>query len=372
MAYRTKEESAAGQAPTLSPGRKYLFIPEDRQVRVLESTTGKMLLQLPASQATAAAITDDGRRRRGIEPRNVDGLEPHRPERQTANLPNGHDRIVAQCDARLGRRRSVDGGLARRVLSLQPATRTCDLEISAPPGRPRLFEHRTSQIVAGYIVFAQSFSEGMMLTLAGPGGKTILILDKPGRKDELTRKKAAEKPASPRFSPNRVPNSPAKFTLISAAKLPGPKVDETVAAKAGETAASADHELLMILAPGRAVRLEVSAGTDQNRVQAALERKIQANGWKLALRGARAHPGRDSPRPAAAGHMRFRKARRASGGENDHDHAGDIAGQHPREQRIRMGEFHPGQHSVADRVACRRNTPKHRRPLAETERRLLR
>ena len=115
-----------------------------------------------------------------------------------------------------------------------------------------------------------------------PKEKVVVTREKPGGKDGLILKKIGGKVALPRLLPDRFPSSSAKLTVISAAKLPGPKVDETVAVKAGEKVASADQELLMILKPGRSVRLEVNAGANQERVQAALERKIQANGWKLA------------------------------------------------------------------------------------------
>jgi hypothetical protein len=65
---------------------------------------------------------------------------------------------------------------------------------------------------------------------------------------------------------------------VGAVQLPGPKVDETVAAL--------DREALMIIKPGTAVRLSVNAGTHQRQVEAALQRKIEANGWKLSPQAA--------------------------------------------------------------------------------------
>jgi hypothetical protein len=60
---------------------------------------------------------------------------------------------------------------------------------------------------------------------------------------------------------------------VGAVELPGPNVDEA--------AASLDPESLMILKPGTPVRLEVNAGGDTARVQAALEEEIRSNGWQL-------------------------------------------------------------------------------------------
>jgi hypothetical protein len=57
--------------------------------------------------------------------------------------------------------------------------------------------------------------------------------------------------------------------------------EESLAAKR-DVAASPDKDSQLILAPGRAVRLEVDAGNDKKRVRAAMERKIQANGWNIA------------------------------------------------------------------------------------------
>ena len=60
---------------------------------------------------------------------------------------------------------------------------------------------------------------------------------------------------------------------FGAVRMPGPKVDETVA--------SLDIKSLMIIKPGAAIRLDVQAGNDAARVQADLERKITENQWKL-------------------------------------------------------------------------------------------
>jgi hypothetical protein len=60
---------------------------------------------------------------------------------------------------------------------------------------------------------------------------------------------------------------------VGATPLPGPSVNETIA--------SLDPNSLMILKPGAAVRLDVRVGEHNDRVKAALERKIEANGWKL-------------------------------------------------------------------------------------------
>jgi hypothetical protein len=60
---------------------------------------------------------------------------------------------------------------------------------------------------------------------------------------------------------------------VGAVQLPGPRVDEM------ET--RLELETLYIMKRGSAVRVEVDAGADTERIQKVLEEKITANGWTV-------------------------------------------------------------------------------------------
>jgi hypothetical protein len=63
LRYRLAQESFFEPEPTLSGGRRYLIVPEDRQVRILEAASGYLVSTLPAPNgASATAMTEDGTR----------------------------------------------------------------------------------------------------------------------------------------------------------------------------------------------------------------------------------------------------------------------------------------------------------------------
>jgi len=230
MRYRTNQESFFAPAPTLSGGRKYLFMPEDKQVRILEIATGRLVSTLPVDDGAAAvAASEDGRWAavlgRGTltvwDLTSADAA-PNRYQAEAIGTPFsatlnwvGNRRVMAS---------SGHGGLVLFSLEHKLALWNYQFDMDAvreAKGR------RVREIIAGHLVYAASVSAGGQRGLA-----------------------------------------------VGAVQLPGPKVDEA--------AAALDPESLMIIKPGTAVRLDVRAGGDSARVQAALEREIQANGWTLS------------------------------------------------------------------------------------------
>jgi len=230
MRYRTTQESFFAPAPTLSGGRKYLFLPEDKQVRVLEAATGRLASTLPVDDgASAVAISEDGRWAAvlGASTLTVWDLTsadapPYRYQAEAIGTPFsatlswvGDRRLMAN---------SGPWGLVLFSLRHKLALWNYQFDMDAVrEGQGR----RVREIVNGHLVYAASFGAGAQRGLA-----------------------------------------------VGAVQLPGPKVDEE--------AAALDPESLMIIKPGTAVRLDVRAGGDTARVQAALEREIRANGWKLS------------------------------------------------------------------------------------------
>ncbi|MCI0408319.1 MAG: hypothetical protein L0191_07110, partial [Acidobacteria bacterium] len=57
------QESFFAPLAVLSGGRRYLFLPEDNGVRVMEAATGNLLLGLPTKNgASGIALSEDGRK----------------------------------------------------------------------------------------------------------------------------------------------------------------------------------------------------------------------------------------------------------------------------------------------------------------------
>jgi hypothetical protein len=229
MRYRIAQKSFFAPPPTLSGGRKYLFIPEDNQVRVIESVSGRAVLTLPAPQgASAVAVSDDGRNVAVLSRNDLtvwDLAEPKSKPRsyQAEAVGTPFEATLSWCSAE---RLLVDAGRRQLVLfSLPHQLAIWNYTFDADTNGDSL-DQRVKEVVAGYLVYTASLHQGTTKTLA-----------------------------------------------VGAVRLPGPKVDEAVAAL--------DVESLMILKPGSAVKLEVSVGEHAERVRAALEAKIKANGWKL-------------------------------------------------------------------------------------------
>ena len=255
VAYRVKQESFIGHTPTLSGGRKYLFIPEDYQVRVLESETGKGIMSLPAEQAVAVAISDDCRLAAVLGSNQVtiwDLTDPKtKPYRCRADMINVFDATLQWVDE--NRLMVADDQLERLRLFSLPEKRVI-WSYQFFTGF-KSFEARcrhTYEILKGHLLFgttADSHHDALAMGLGSGGGRR------------------------PRVPIGGFSEGPGKVAVIGAVQLPGPNVEEAVAASKPES--------LMILKPGMSVRLEVNVGADTQRVQAVLERIIKKNGWKL-------------------------------------------------------------------------------------------
>ncbi len=61
LRYRLKQESFFAAPATLSGGKKYLVLPEDKRVRILEAASGKLVCTLPAEHGSSGvAVSPDG------------------------------------------------------------------------------------------------------------------------------------------------------------------------------------------------------------------------------------------------------------------------------------------------------------------------
>lgn len=227
--YRIAQQSFFAPVATLSPGRRYLCLPEDAGVRVFDAATGRQLMSLPVAGGVAGvAVSEDGRRAAVLGSTTLgiwdltDAASP--PELVQAETIGtrfarqlswvGDDRLLAGD----GHRAEVLFSLKRRMSLWR-----YEYDVNAIPASPG---HRVHEIVDRHLVYGATLRDGPQTGLA-----------------------------------------------VGAVKLPGPKVDETEAA--------VDPESLLVMKPGTPVRLDVRAGDHDTVVRAALEAKIVANGWLL-------------------------------------------------------------------------------------------
>jgi hypothetical protein len=228
--YRFLQESFFAPSPTLSGGRKYLFVPEDKGVRILESTSGRIVSALPAEHGSSGvAISEDGRKAAVLNQfalavwdlTNPAG-EPQRYQAEGIGTPFHADMSWVGAD-----RLMCDSGGPRIVLfSLKHKVSLWNYEfdssaISETSGR------RVREIVDQHLVYGATLNEGAKRGLA-----------------------------------------------VGAVLLPGPQVDEI--------AAALDVESLLAIKPGTAIRLDIQAGENNARVQAAMEATIKKNGWTVS------------------------------------------------------------------------------------------
>jgi hypothetical protein len=213
----------------LSPGRRYLLIPEDRHIRILESSTGELAATLPATQGSSAvAVSDDGRRAAVLDRSALwvwdltdPGAKPQHYQAETIGTPFtatlnwvGTERLMVG---------TLQSGLVLFSLPHKLAIWNYQFDADAEWESEG---HRVREVAVDHLVYA---------ALVSRDGRSALA--------------------------------------VGAARLSGPSVDAAVA--------SLDRESPLIIKPGTAVRLDVRAGANAERVQAALERKIKANRWKL-------------------------------------------------------------------------------------------
>lgn len=228
--YRINQESFFHPLPVLSGGRKQLFYCEDKRVRVYDAATGQLLSTLPAANGSSGvALTRDGRRLAVLDRNSLAVWD-------LANLGSGPDQYQAEAigtpfaanlywtsDETL----MADNGIRGNILfGLRERMALWKYEFDGDAVRAEQ-GRRLRAVVDGHLVYAATFDSGGQRGLA-----------------------------------------------VGAVKLPGPKVDEAVAAL--------DRQSLLVMKVGSTVRLEVQVEPQfQGQVAAALQAKIAANQWTV-------------------------------------------------------------------------------------------
>ncbi len=224
--YRIDQESFFSARPTLSPANRYIALPEDKRVRIIEAANGKTLASLPVEGGSAAGV---GFNAQGTQ---LAVLTRSQLAIWTLGSADGPERFRADS---VGTPFSADVEWVDDHSLLIDRETLYDTQLELPVWnyKAKVFE-----------VQSDSWGEKTQSVL---GDKLCYAVT--------------------------VGSSNEKAFVVGAVELPGPRVREAVA--------SLDPESLYIIKPGHAVRTEVQCGEYNQEVQAALEQQIRENGWVL-------------------------------------------------------------------------------------------
>lgn len=223
--YRIEQESFFGAMPVLSPGKRYLALPEDKRVRMIEAVSGQTLATIPVEGGSSAGVAFD---------------------RDGAQLA-----VLTRSELAIWKLGSEDPPRRLRADAVgTPFAATLEWvdERSLLINRETLFDLELQLPVWAY---KQASSE---VQRDDSGKRTLSVVDA-----KLCYVVAIR--------------GQQKGHVVGAVELPGPSVRETVE--------KVDPEKLYLLKPGTRVKLQVACGSHNPQVQLALAKQIQDNGWVL-------------------------------------------------------------------------------------------
>ncbi len=229
MRYRISRNTSLFHWPALGGTRKYLFVPDNERVRVLDSLTGRVLSVLPTSYyVNAVAVADDGRRVATaggglVTVWDLSDANATPREYQAEQLGSSLSSPMRwQNDERLWAARDSK---TWTLFSLKHRAVLWSFRFSSEPGQSGRF-CRVRELVRDHVAYSTAAG-----TSAGMGGDPL---------------------------------------AIGAVALPGPKVEEADA--------TFDRESLVAIRPGSTIRLVLKTDDDA-RVRAVLEEVIKNAGW---------------------------------------------------------------------------------------------
>ncbi|HBE70924.1 MAG TPA: hypothetical protein DDW52_22490 [Planctomycetaceae bacterium] len=222
-AYRFEQESFFRGEPTLSPGKRYIVLPEDKRIRVLDSSSGNTLASLPVEGGSAAGvgISRDGRHLAVLTRSQLavwtfgSDEEPRRYRADSIGTPfTARVEWIDDSSLLIDRKTLFDLNHELPLWSYEPKT----FEVKRDS-----FGTRTQTVFNNKLCYTVEFR---------------------GQQDGF---------------------------IVGAVDLPGPMVKEATA--------DLDAESLFIIRPGARVSIKLQCGEFDSEVQAALEQQIADNGW---------------------------------------------------------------------------------------------
>jgi hypothetical protein len=227
--YRISQESFFAAMPVLSGGRKYLVMPEDKQVRIYDALEGKVVSTLPTGEhAAGVAVSEDGNRLAVLQTNslavwNLTSADEPPQVFQAEAIGTPFTSNLAWLDADHVMASTAFQNLV--LFSLKSRITLWNYQFDFRT-ISEAWAHRVKDIVNGHLVYAAQVDDG---------GKTKMV--------------------------------------VGAVALPGPMVYEKEA--------SLNRDSLLLVKPGSAVRVVVSAGAESERIGKKLEQKLAANGWLI-------------------------------------------------------------------------------------------
>jgi len=230
LRYVLPQESFFSAGAVLSGGRRYLVLPEDKRVRILEAASGKLICSLPApSGSSAVAVSPDGTKLAVLDRNKITVWDltsadaaPEVHPAESIGTPFSADLAWVSADTV-----AVSDHFSNLVLfslKMKMPLWNYQFDMNAVREWPG---QRLREILDGHLVYVASVGwKGSNQSLA-----------------------------------------------VGAVSLPGPKVNEV--------AAATPRQSLLIMQRGAEVSLNVTAGDHQAEVEAALAKQIEQNGWVL-------------------------------------------------------------------------------------------
>ncbi|MCM2374041.1 WD40 repeat domain-containing protein [Aporhodopirellula aestuarii] len=224
--YKFGQDSRNSPEPVLSPGRKYLAIPEGNSVRLIEPTSGEVLVSLPVEGGSVSSVAFD-------------------PMGEKLAVLSSNEMAVWTLGS---------GSPPRRVRAdlLSSASRLAWVDDN-------------HLLVGGSVLF--SLDQEVPVWSYRPQGDVVNERDEPN----VVAIASSRLCYGVRIG-NDYDSRSVLGLVIGAVELPGPGVRETVAGM--------NRDELFVLEPGIAVGLEVDCGQYNDRVRADLMRHIEENQWR--------------------------------------------------------------------------------------------
>lgn len=227
--YRISQESFFAAMPVLSPGRKWLVMPEDKQVRIYDALTGALSSTIPTGEhASGVAVSEDGQKLAVLQTNSLAvwsltsaGEAPQVYQAEAIGTP--FTSTLAWLDPEHVMVSSAFRDLVLFSLKTRLTLWNYQFDFRTVSDH---WAHRVKEIVNGHLVYAAQVDNS---------GKTLLV--------------------------------------VGSVALPGPSVYEKEA--------GLNRDALLLVKPGMAVRVVVNAGAESEKIGKRLEQKLFANGWRI-------------------------------------------------------------------------------------------